>query len=221
MRQLEVFYTEELGYQDENNIFRIAKHFLDAFGTGALMVAQTYYIYFQEDEYISPPIKDQSNFNAFASNKIFDRAAESSINYKTCSILAETEEILKSQQRVINTLAELPFSVLLEESANQITSILEYQEPIRHIFNRICLTEADLCLQVLMNKRGNFDTVAQIINKIEPAFFPKLVKLRKTGPITHIGVSQNPEEESYYIKMGYMAPYQNKVNKTFKLFLFS
>lgn len=42
----------------------------------------------------------------------------------------------------------------------------------------------DFCLQSLTNPANNLNSIGKFIQKIEPTFFFKLVRIRQYGPIT-------------------------------------
>lgn len=202
IHELEKFFEQDLANSDSDHIFRMTVHFIDV-AASTFMVSNIWHIFFQENEYIMSEIPNEFNFkDPFM--EIYGKSGKADINYRTCSILNEFEEVLFLHQKITESLNQVSFTY----DTDLITNLEDYKPALDNIYNEICVTEADGCLDVLFDEK-TIQTFARIILKVDSSFNKRLVKLRKFGPITHIGISQNVFEEDYYIKMGYMAPYQN------------
>jgi len=70
------------------------------------MVGNSWYSLFKEENFAGT-IKSSLNIGE---RDIYERAGSCNANYQTCSVLVEMEEILKSQQKIINMLNELVFT---------------------------------------------------------------------------------------------------------------
>jgi len=201
-QKLEYYYRSELGNDDNNNVFRMSRHFLDVISS-AFLVSSIWHIFFQENEFIMSEIPTEFNFKDDFM-KIYAISGQADINYRTCSEINEMEEILLIQSRITDSLTEVGFTYDVE----LINNLLDYKPAIESIYSGICITEAEMCLNVLFDEK-KIQPFAKVILKVDASFNVRLVKLRKFGPISNIGISQNVFEENYYIKMGYVAPYQS------------
>lgn len=200
-QKLEYYFEQDLGNIDADQVFRMCKQFMELIAS-TFMVSNIWHIFFQENEFIMSEIPNEFNFkDPFI--QVYGKSGFADINYRTCSEINELEEILLFHRKITDSLNEVSFTYDID----LITNLLDYKPALDNIYSDVCVTEPELCLDVLFDKK-TVQTFAKIILKVDSNFNKKLVKLRKFGPITNIGISQNVFEENYYIKMGYVAPYQ-------------
>ena len=201
--KLEYYYRSELGNDDNENIFRVSRQFIDV-ASSAFLVSSIWHVFFLENnEFIMSEIPSEFNFKDDFM-KIYSVSGQADINYRTCSEINEMEEILLMHSRICDSLNEVAFTYDIE----LITNLLDYKPALDSLYTGVCESDPELCLDVLFDEK-KVQAFAKVILKVDSSFNARLVKLRKYGPITHIGISQNVFEENYYIKMGYMAPYQS------------
>jgi len=113
-------------------------------------------------------------------DRTYDDAERFNNNYKTCMAMSEIQEMFKA----INDLSVLIKPIAVNQP--QITELKQYQPAIMGVFLKLCMTVSDFCLQSLTNPANNLSTIGKFIQKVEPTFLFKLIRIRQYGPITQV-----------------------------------